>query len=68
VAAVKHRWCALVAVCGAPITRASSCWEIGNTEAKGFAIVINLGNQRSDLEGEPAELSLKLPNPFCYIP
>jgi hypothetical protein len=30
--------------------------------------VINLGDQRSDLEGERAELSLKLPNPFYYIP
>jgi acid phosphatase len=35
--------------------------------AKGYTIVINLGDQRSDLEGEGAELSLKLPNPFYYI-
>lgn len=34
---------------------------------KGYTIVINLGDQRSDLEGEGAELSLKLPNPFYYI-
>jgi acid phosphatase len=35
--------------------------------ANGYTIVINLGDQISDLEGERAELSLKLPNPFYYI-
>lgn len=36
---------------------------------KGYRIVLNMGDQRSDLVGDPqAELSLKLPNPFYFIP
>jgi predicted secreted acid phosphatase len=37
--------------------------------AKGFTIVMNVGDQLSDLEGEPvAQHSVKLPNPFYFIP
>jgi acid phosphatase len=35
----------------------------------GYRIILNVGDQMSDLTGRPqAELSVKLPNPFYYIP
>jgi acid phosphatase len=35
----------------------------------GYRIVMNVGDQWSDLDGEPkAEISVKLPNPFYYLP
>jgi acid phosphatase len=35
----------------------------------GFRIILNVGDQRSDLQGNPqAERSIKLPNPFYFIP
>ena len=35
----------------------------------GYKIILNMGDQLSDLNGSPqAELSVKLPNPFYYIP
>jgi acid phosphatase len=35
----------------------------------GYRIVMNVGDQWSDLNGEPrAEISVKLPNPFYYLP
>jgi acid phosphatase len=37
--------------------------------AAGYRIVLNVGDQWSDLKGDPqAEHSVKLPNPFYYIP
>jgi acid phosphatase len=37
--------------------------------AQGYVLVLNAGDQWSDLNGEPqAELSIKYPNPFYYIP
>ena len=36
---------------------------------KGYRIVMSVGDQWSDLNGEPrAEISVKLPNPFYYLP
>lgn len=36
---------------------------------QGYHIVLNVGDQQSDLVGDPqAELSVKLPNPFYFIP
>lgn len=36
---------------------------------QGYRIVLNVGDQQSDLVGDPqAEFSLKLPNPFYFIP
>lgn len=36
---------------------------------QGYRIVLNVGDQWSDLKGKPqAELSVKLPDPFYYIP
>jgi len=35
----------------------------------GYRIVMNVGDQWSDLNGEPrAEINVKLPNPFYYLP
>lgn len=37
--------------------------------AEGYKIVLNAGDQWSDLKGTPeAELSIKYPNPFYYLP
>ncbi len=37
--------------------------------AQGYKIIFNVGDQMSDLNGDPqAEKSVKLPNPFYYIP
>lgn len=37
--------------------------------ALGYRIILNVGDQMSDLSGEPqAEHSVKLPNPFYFIP
>jgi predicted secreted acid phosphatase len=37
--------------------------------AKGYRIVLNVGDQISDLAGDPqADHSVKLPNPFYFIP
>lgn len=33
----------------------------------GYALVLNMGDQESDLAGEPALKSFKLPNPFYYV-
>lgn len=35
--------------------------------AKGYTIVLNIGDQHSDLKGGYAENSFKLPNPYYYI-
>ena len=36
---------------------------------EGYTIIMSVGDQWSDLDGEPrAEISVKLPNPFYFIP
>jgi predicted secreted acid phosphatase len=35
---------------------------------QGYDIILNVGDQRSDLEGGYARHAFKLPNPFYYIP
>jgi acid phosphatase len=41
----------------------------GTVVAKGYKIVLNVGDQWSDLGGEPeAELSVKYPDPFYFLP
>jgi predicted secreted acid phosphatase len=37
-------------------------------EAQGFTIIVNVGDQNSDLAGGHAECAFKLPNPFYFIP
>ncbi|MGA7415200.1 MAG: HAD family acid phosphatase [Bryobacteraceae bacterium] len=50
------------------VTEYKSC-ERGIIVAMGYRIVLNVGDQLSDLAGEPqAEHSVKLPNPFYCIP
>ena len=36
--------------------------------ARADAFVVNLGDQRSDLEGGYAERTFKLPNPVYFLP
>jgi len=36
--------------------------------AQGYTIILNMGDQYSDLDGGFAERAYKLPNPFYYIP
>ena len=41
----------------------------GKIVASGYRIVLNVGEQMSDLDGNPqAEHSVKLPNPLYFIP
>ena len=38
-------------------------------QAQGYRIVLNVGDQWSDLRGKPeAEFSVKYPDPFYFIP
>lgn len=37
-------------------------------EQQGYTIVVNMGDQESDLTGGFAERTFKIPNPFYYIP
>jgi hypothetical protein len=36
-------------------------------EAKGYDIILNIGDQDSDLAGGYADKAYKLPNPYYYI-
>src|SRR5665647_3099512 len=42
--------------------------ERGKIAAQGYAIIVNVGDQQSDLDGGYAERAYKLPNPFYYLP
>ena len=35
---------------------------------QGYTVIVNVGDQMSDLEGGFAERTYKLPNPFYFIP
>ena len=37
-------------------------------EKKGYTIIANIGDQRSDLAFAHAERIFKIPNPFYYLP
>ncbi len=37
-------------------------------ERKGFTIIADIGDQKSDLAGGHAEMTFKVPNPFYFIP
>jgi acid phosphatase len=37
-------------------------------ESKGFVIIANIGDQKSDLAGGHAEVTFKVPNPFYFLP
>jgi acid phosphatase len=42
--------------------------ERGRIAQQGYTIIVNMGDQQSDLAGGYAERAYKLPNPFYYIP
>jgi acid phosphatase len=35
---------------------------------QGYTVIVNIGDQMSDLEGGHAERTYKLPNPFYFVP
>ncbi len=43
-------------------------WTLRNLKAAGYTIIASLGDQKSDLAGGHAEMTFKIPNPFCFIP
>jgi predicted secreted acid phosphatase len=50
-------------------TTAYKASERAKIVAEGYRIILNMGDQWSDLNGDPkAEVSVKLPNPFYYLP
>ncbi len=42
--------------------------ERAKIEASGYTILMNIGDQRSDLAGGHGERMFKMPNPFYYLP
>jgi hypothetical protein len=53
---------------GMPTTEYKAA-ERAKIVAEGYRIILNMGDQWSDLNGAPkAEISVKLPNPFYYLP
>lgn len=67
-----HDWAGLALRGPHPSTQTTA--EYKSEERKkivdaGYKIILNVGDQMSDLNGSPqAELSVKLPNPFYFIP
>jgi hypothetical protein len=53
----------------APTVATYKAAERAKIVAAGYRIVLNLGDQLSDLDGDPhADVSVRLPNPFYYLP
>jgi hypothetical protein len=48
-------------------TEAFKSGERAKIERQGYDIVVNMGDQESDLDGGHADRAFKLPNPFYYI-
>lgn len=71
-AAGFHGWEGLQLRNGSERTMPTIEYKAGERERivrRGYRILLSLGDQWSDLLGEPhAELSIKLPNPFYFIP
>jgi acid phosphatase len=67
-----HDWAGLALRGPHPPTQKVAEYKSGERAkivAAGYHIILNVGDQMSDLNGNPqAELSVKLPNPFYYIP
>jgi acid phosphatase len=67
-----HDWAGLALRGPHPATQSVTEYKSGERKKivdAGYKIVLNLGDQMSDLNGSPqAEMSVKLPNPFYYIP
>ncbi len=71
-AAGYDRWAGLALRGPHPATQSVAEYKSGERKKiveAGYRIILNVGDQMSDLEGNPrAELSVKLPNPFYYVP
>jgi phosphoglycolate phosphatase-like HAD superfamily hydrolase len=71
-AAGYHGWGGLALRKGSEKTMATIAYksaERKKIEAKGYQIVLSVGDQWSDLLGSPqADVSVKLPNPFYFLP
>jgi hypothetical protein len=67
-----HGWAGLQLRNGSERTMATIEYKSGERERivrQGYRIVLSVGDQWSDLLGEPeADVSVKLPNPFYFIP
>ena len=67
-----HDWAGLALRGDHPATQTTADYKSGERKKivdAGYKIILNVGDQMSDLNGSPqAELSVKLPNPFYYIP
>jgi acid phosphatase len=67
-----HDWAGLALRGPHPSTQTTAEYKSGERKKivdAGYKIILNVGDQMSDLNGIPqAELSVKLPNPFYFIP
>ena len=67
-----HDWAGLALRGPHPPAETTTAYKSGERAkivAAGYRIILNVGDQMSDLNGNPqAELSVKLPNPFYYLP
>ena len=67
-----HDWAGLALRGTHPSSQSVTDYKSGERKKivdTGYKIILNVGDQMSDLNGIPqAELSVKLPNPFYYIP
>jgi acid phosphatase len=50
-----------------PTVQAYKIAERAKIEAEGYAIIANVGDQDSDLAGDHAQCTFKVPNPFYFI-
>ena len=69
--AAGYEWTAVLLKPDDLVTK--SAVEFKATERKklvdqGYTVIVNVGDQMSDLEGGHAERTYKLPNPFYFIP
>jgi acid phosphatase len=67
-----HDWSGLSLRGAHPSTQTTTDYKSAERKKiaeQGYTLILNVGDQMSDLNGNPqAELSVKLPNPFYYIP
>ena len=69
--AAGYDWTAVILKPDELTTRSAAefkAWERRKLVEQGWVIVINVGDQRSDLDGGHAERTYKLPNPFYFVP
>jgi acid phosphatase len=56
------------AISSGPVSTFKTYSRVDIEKRFGVAIIANVGDQMSDLIGEHAERTFKVPNPFYYIP